>query len=412
VVGDVLPAPRPHTFKRKSGPDGTERTNEDRESEQELPTAQGDAREFASRGGGAGTLQSDWQCGASILHLPRCGYLPNHRVLGNGTMASLQIPALRQCGWRAERSDRSYGRAGARVGYSIGGISFGMFADGGVALKLDRGLRDFAIAGANAGAADFRFDVDIRVGLVDSLPNPSRSALFDSGGLWSLFEEEFEDREGYRLSFQRSFPGETPYKSAWFDRSFENGELLLSRKFFREGAAMYPLEYPLDELLMIHRLACGVGLEVHAVGIVDEDGRGHLFLGHSGAGKSTTARLWWSRPGVRILSDDRIVLRFRDGELWMYGTPWHGDAGISSAQSALVTNIYFLEQFARNQIVEMAPGVAAAELFARSFVPRHAAEGLEFALGFIERVTREIPCRVFRFVPQPSAVEAIRDARG
>jgi hypothetical protein len=176
--------------------------------------------------------------------------------------------------------------------------------------------------------------------------------------------------------------------------------------------AVYPLEYPLDEVLMIHRLACGVGLEVHAVGIVDEDGRGHLFLGHSGAGKSTTARLWLSRPGVRILSDDRIVLRFRDGELWMYGTPWHGDAGIASAQSALVTNIYFLEQFARNEIVEMAAGVAGAELFARSFVPRHAAEGLEFALGFIERVTREIPCRVFRFVPEQSAVEAIRDARG
>jgi hypothetical protein len=351
-------------------------------------------------------LQSDWLRGASILHLPRCSYLQNHRVVGNGTMASLQIPALRECGWNAERGFR----AGACVGYAIGGISFGMFADGGVALKLDRGLQDFAIAGA--GAADFVFDVNIRVGLVDSLPNPSRSALFNSGGLWSLFEEKLEGRDGYRLNFQRSFPGETPYKSVWFDRTFEHGDLLLSRKFFGEGVAVYPLEYPLDEVLMIHRLACGQGLEVHAVGIVDEDGRGHLFLGHSGAGKSTTARLWLSRPGVRILSDDRIVLRFRDAELWMYGTPWHGDAGISSPHAALVTNIYFLEQYARNEIVEMASGVAAAELFARSFVPRHAAEGLEFALRFIERVTREIPCRVFRFVPQASAVEAIRDARG
>ena len=60
---------------------------------------------------------------------------------------------------------------------------------------------------------------------------------------------------------------------------------------------------------MIHRLACGQGLEVHAVGIVDEIGRGHLFLGHSGAGKSTTARLWLEQPEIRILSDDRIVLR-------------------------------------------------------------------------------------------------------
>jgi hypothetical protein len=162
---------------------------------------------------------------------------------------------------------------------------------------------------------------------------------------------------------------------------------------------------------MIHRLACGQGLEVHAVGIVDEAGRGHLFLGHSGAGKSTSARLWLKQPGIRILSDDRIVLRPQAEKIWMYGTPWHGDAGISSPQCAPVTNIYFLEQYGRNELLAISPGVAAAELFARSFVPRHCAEGLEFALGFIERIAHDIPCNIFRFVPELSAVEAIRHAR-
>ena len=95
----------------------------------------------------------------------------------------------------------------------------------------------------------------------------------------------------------------------------------------------------------------------------------------------------------------------------MYGTPWHGDAGISSPQSAAVTNIYFLEQYQGNEILPLAPGFAAAELFARSFVPRHCAMGLEFALGFIERVAREIPCNIFRFLPEQSAVEFIRHAR-
>ena len=121
------------------------------------------------------------------------------------------------------------------------------------------------------------------------------------------------------------------------------GHLLLFRPYFDESKPIYPLEYPLDELLMIHRLACGEGVEMHAVGIVDEAGLGHLFLGHSGAGKSTTARLWKSESNAQILSDDRIILRVRDGRIWMYGTPWHGDAGIASPESAPLSRLYLLE---------------------------------------------------------------------
>jgi hypothetical protein len=183
--------------------------------------------------------------------------------------------------------------------------------------------------------------------------------------------------------------------------------VLLSRRFFDTDRPVYPLEYPLDELLMIHRLSQGEGVEVHAVGISDENGRGHLFLGHSGAGKSTTARLWLDRPGVRILSDDRIILRARDGQIWMYGTPWHGDAGIASPDSALLTGIYLLEHGNSNEQFLLPPGRAAAELFTRSFVTHHSGEGIRFTLEFLDRVARAVPCSIFKFVPDESAVEAI-----
>jgi hypothetical protein len=224
--------------------------------------------------------------------------------------------------------------------------------------------------------------------------------------LWSLFEEA----HGYRLNFQRAFPGEGPYKSVWFDRQFKTGTLQLSRAFFDTTWPVYPLEYPLDEVLMIHRLACGEGVEVHGVGIVDEDGRGHLFMGHSGAGKSTTARLWQKQKDVRILSDDRIILRLHKEKIWMFGTPWHGDAGIASPDSAQLSDIYLLEHFNKNEIQPMQGGLAAAELFARSFVPRHCGESLQFALSFLQKVAQAVPCHIFRFVPDETAVEAIRRA--
>ena len=39
-------------------------------------------------------------------------------------------------------------------------------------------------------------------------------------------------------------------------------------------------------------------------------------------------------PGVTILSDDRIAVRMKNGQPWLYGTPWHGDAGLASPASS------------------------------------------------------------------------------
>lgn len=293
------------------------------------------------------------------------------------------------------------GAAGiSRLAYGIGDISFGMSAGDGLRMKLDRSLREFAVESAEC-------DVKINVSLVEELRVPLQKPLFASGGLWTLFAED----GGFRLDFLRPQREETPYKSAWFDEQFRNGEVSLSRKFFGARQATYPMEYPLDEVLMIHHLASGKGLEVHALGVVDDAGCGHLFLGHSGAGKSTSARLWQKQKGVRILSDDRIILRRKGGQVWMYGTPWHGDAGIASPETALLTHLYVLEQWPTNELVALPRSLATAEIFARSFVPRHCGEALNFVLQFIEQVCEEVPCDTFRFVPNESAVEAIRHAR-
>ncbi|MGC2391271.1 MAG: hypothetical protein WA621_17900 [Candidatus Acidiferrum sp.] len=282
------------------------------------------------------------------------------------------------------------------LAYRIGGITFGLHAEGELLLAPERELRAFAV---EPGLCD----VNLQVAWADSLQVPDSTLLFHSGGLWSLFAEP----SGYRFSFLSPLLGMTPYKEAWIDHEFRSGRVLLSRRYFDTNRPVYPLEYPLDELLMIHRLSRGEGVEMHAVGISDEKGRGHLFLGHSGAGKSTTARLWIDRPGVRILSDDRIILRARERQIWMYGTPWHGDAGIASPHSAPLSAIYLLEKGKSNEHLPLLPGRAAAELFTRSFVTHHSEDGIRSTLDFIDRVASQVPCSIFRFVPDESAVEAI-----
>jgi len=286
-----------------------------------------------------------------------------------------------------------------RLAFCVAGICFDLASRGDLRLALDPGLSPFGVEPTSCG-------VRIEVDWTDELSVPARAPLFHSGGLWSVFEES----GGYRFYFSTPHLGAAPYKAAWFNREFSRGELVFFRPYFDTELPIYPLEYPLDELLMIHRLACGEGVEVHAVGIVDEAGRGHLFLGHSGAGKSTTARLWKAQSNAEILSDDRIILRVRDGGIWMYGTPWHGDAGIASPDCAPLSRLYLLEHSRETKLSSVSRGRAAAELLARSFVPHHSPSGLQFTLEFLDRVARETPCFDFRFLPDKSAVEAIRRA--
>ena len=282
------------------------------------------------------------------------------------------------------------------LAYRVGGITFGLSVAADMRVALESGLRDFEVETADC-------DVRIQVDWAEKIEKPSCEATFDSGGLWSVYKVS----DGHKFYFSTPFLGLSPYKAAWFDEEFTTGRVELFQEYFHGDEPVFPMEYPLDELLMIHRLSRGEGIEVHAVGIVEESGSGHLFLGHSGAGKSTTAKLWESRKGIHILSDDRIILRARDGEIWMYGTPWHGDAGVASPRAARLTQIYLLEHGGCNDLMPVAHTRAAAELLARSFVPYHSAQGLDYALRLADQVARETPCSIFRFVPDGSAVEAI-----
>ena len=290
----------------------------------------------------------------------------------------------------------------SRCALRIGGFSLGLWCEKGMNVSFDPDHRSFVLGHENSGVCD----IELEIYWADRLDLPKAKPDFESGGLWSAYR----DLSGTKFFFSTPALGSEPYKAAWLDPSFSRGHVILNRSSFSAQNSLFPLEYPIDELILMHRLALGEGVELHALGLVDQDGSGYLFLGHSGAGKSTTARLWMRQPGVHMLSDDRIILRQHQGGFRMYGTPWHGDAGVASAGSAPLTAIYFLEQAPAHQILPIAPPQAAAELFARAFLPHYLKPGIEFTLHFLDELTRSIPCSIFRFAPTEDAVEAIRHA--
>ena len=234
------------------------------------------------------------------------------------------------------------------------------------------------------------------------VPEPrSEDALFRSGGVWSVF------RFGAGLLYRFRTAAASPpvYKGVVIDASLERGILFFPLPRDRRGPR-YALDYPLDELLFQHRLAREGGLEIHACGVVTS-GRVALFCGKSGAGKSTTARLWrCHRPQARILSDDRIVLRPTGRGVMAYGTPWHGDGGFAAQAKARLGAIFFLKKARRSRTRVIPPAAAAARLLARSFPPPWDAEALARSLDTAAKAVEAVPCFELCFRRDVTAVQA------
>ena len=258
----------------------------------------------------------------------------------------------------------------------------------------------------------FRFesdacDVELSLQWVDSLNEAAGLELFDSGSVWKLYED------GSDLQFDFASPavGPSPYKRLHIDREFRRGLLLLNRSCFPNPTTCNPLEYPLDELVVMHRLGRERGVEVHAAGMRDADGNAYLFLGHSGAGKSTTTRLWNQQHSMTILSDDRIILREHDGEVWMHGTPWHGEAAFAAPEKARIERLFILEHAHENRITPLSGSRAVGEVMARSFLPFYDGAALENTMSFLQEIVATIPCYRLEFLPDGTVVDAVRRFR-
>jgi hypothetical protein len=280
---------------------------------------------------------------------------------------------------------------------------------GGITLRVVSADPQLASPGRGSLAAfsadHGRADVDILARWTDATPEDAGTMLFDSGGAWQLHQSDGD----FLFTFRSSIGGPAPYKIARFNRSVTAGDVQLSRPYFEQqrSARAHPLQYPLDELVMIHVLSQGKGVEVHGCGLLDSAGRAYVFVGQSGAGKSTFARLWADRPDVALLSDERVVLRTDRDRIAVYGTPWQGDAHFASPRCGELAGLFFLNQAATHAVLPAGGSRAAARLFACSFLPFHDADAVDRTMTAVEQVTRNTPCHDLWFAPDASVVDVL-----
>jgi len=147
--------------------------------------------------------------------------------------------------------------------------------------------------------------------------------------------------------------------------------LLVCSKNFSEARLFLSQNRVLDKfsldnsLMVLYALATAkLGTVLFHAAAVTFENRGYLFLGKSGTGKSTHARLWLRHvEGSDLLNDDNPVVRFfetEDGKRFakVYGSPWSGKTPCYKNASATVGGIVLLSQAPFNKISPL-QGVAA-----------------------------------------------------
>ena len=230
--------------------------------------------------------------------------------------------------------------------------------------------------------------------------------IFNSGTIWSLHRSKGK----YVVKIHS--------RMAVLDSDFRSGNIYIGPSS-PSLSYSYPLDYPLDEVLMINWLSRGLGIMMHACG-VSHNGQGIIFSGTSGAGKSTVADLWKNRisrlksrsmepsKNTILLSDDRIIIRKIDGRFFVFGTPWHGDSKVCSPEEAPLDKIFFLQQAKENKVKKIDSIKAASRLIVCSFPPFWDKKGMEFTLNYCAELAQRIPCYELDFVPDKRVLDLVR----
>lgn len=226
--------------------------------------------------------------------------------------------------------------------------------------------------------------------------------LFETGHAWQLFQIDG------KWVIQVRSPELDPYQIGVFPPDFRSGDIYVAKSGEQPERYIFPLSYPMGELYMMNLLGTDLGMLFHAAGVIYE-GRGYLFTGHGGAGKTTTARLWEALPGARVVNDDKVIVCKEADEFRLYGTPWHGEGGMVLPDFAPLSRVFLLKQAPQNYLAPLPPSQAVGMMFARTFNPLWDADKVTFSLKFLEELSGTIPCQELGFLPDSSAVEYVRN---
>jgi hypothetical protein len=178
-------------------------------------------------------------------------------------------------------------------------------------------------------------------------------------------------------------------------------------KMYERGHLASLTLLPTDQVLLARLLAPRRGCFLHSCGIV-LDGAGVLFVGESGAGKSTAMAQFASVS--EPLCDDRNIVRVWPDGIRVHGTWSHGTVPIVSAGSAPLRAVCFLRQAQDNQVRRITDHAEAVRgLVPRLVRPLVAGDWWPLTFDLVATIVREVPCYELSFDTGGGIVALLRE---
>lgn len=152
-------------------------------------------------------------------------------------------------------------------------------------------------------------------------------------------------------------------------------------------------------------------LEIHA-SVVSNTGQAYLFLGESGAGKSTHSRQWLENiPDSELMNDDNPVVRILDdGTVMAYGSPWSGKTPCYRNVSAPAGAFVSIRQCKENKATAMNLFEAYATLYSSSSGLKGNTRFADLIHPTLERIATTVPFIYLDCRPDKEAAEVCRKA--
>lgn len=163
-----------------------------------------------------------------------------------------------------------------------------------------------------------------------------------------------------------------------------------------------PFEYPLDGLILYYLTVINSDIMIHASG-VNYKGRGYLFSGTSGKGKSTIAKLW-ETTGATVIHDDRLIIRSVKGGYMMYNTPVYDN---DEPRKSPLDKLFLLDHGSENKLINI-KGANAVSLIMANCIQHNWDPGIiARLLTSVSGLCAAIPTAKLYFTPDRSVTDHI-----